>query len=426
MLLILPKLSLRKGTRNSSMSIIVQKFGGTSVASEKGWKALANKIKDELNNNKQVIVVVSAMGRRPAPYATDSLLGLIKDYSAQVSDRERDMLMACGEIISAVTVSHYLRSLGIKAKAFDGAQAGIAAIGNYGSASIESIDPQELLKALQEGFVPVVAGFQGVNKCGEIVTLGRGGSDTTAVALGAAVGAERVDIFTDVEGVMTADPRYVPSAHVLEHISHVEVGEMANEGAKVLHPRAVEISQTHNIPLRVRSTFSAKEGTAIDSNSANVSIADRQLEVEKLVTGVVSVPGYTMVSIDLQATPDLRVRRLAIFERLAEASLSLDMINVAEDRICFLLNNSDINTAKNLLKELGCSFAMRFGCAKLSVVGQAMRGQPGVMMRICRALVHSGIELFYTTDSHITISAVVAENALAKASQAIHTEFGLD
>ncbi|MGM9999289.1 MAG: aspartate kinase [Candidatus Bruticola sp.] len=407
------------------MPIIVQKFGGTSVASEKGWSALADKIKLELAQGNQVIVVVSAMGRRPAPYATDSLLGLIKDYASYTDNRERDMLMACGEIISAVTVSHYLRSSGIKAEAFDGVRAGISAVGAYGSASIESIDPSRLLEALQNGCVPIVAGFQGVNRNGDMVTLGRGGSDTTAVALGAAVKAERVDIFTDVEGVMTADPRFVPEAAVLDLISHAEVGEMANEGAKVLHPRSVEISQSHRVPLRVRSTFSSCQGTSIDSMPTAVSISDRHTEAAKLVTGVVSVPGYCMVSIDLQATPDLRARRLSIFERLAEASLSLDMINVAEDRICFLVNSSDINITKNMLRELGCRFAMRFGCAKLSVVGQAMRGQPGVMMRICRALADSGIELFYTTDSHITISAVVAESSLAAASRAVHREFQL-
>ncbi|MGM9992718.1 MAG: aspartate kinase [Candidatus Bruticola sp.] len=407
------------------MPIIVQKFGGTSVSSEKGWSALADKVRQELSLENQVIVVVSAMGRSPAPYATDSLLGLVSSYNSYANNRERDMLMACGEIISAVTVSHYLRSLGIKAEAFDGARAGIWADGAYGSASIESIDPQALLETLRQGRVPIVAGFQGVNREGDIVTLGRGGSDTTAVALGAAVKAERVDIFTDVEGVMTADPRYVPEAVVLEHISHAEVGEMANEGAKVLHPRSVEISQTHRVPLRVRSTFSRCPGTSIESKLVGISISDRHAEDDKLVTGVVSVPGYCMVSIDLQATPNLRSRRLSIFEHLAAASLSLDMINMAEDRICFLVNNRDISVAKNLLQELGCCFAMRFGCAKLSVVGPAMRGQPGVMMRICRALTDSNIELFYTTDSHITISAVVAENTLAAASQAVHREFHL-
>lgn len=401
------------------MNIIVQKFGGTSVASEKGWQALAGKVKEVIAEGKAPLVVVSAMGRRPAPYATDSLLDLVKNGS---DARERDMLMTCGEIISAVVVSSYLRGQGIKAKAFDGAGAGISASGVYGSASIESIDPAALLSAIEEGLVPVAAGFQGVNEKGELVTLGRGGSDTTAAALGAAVGAERVDIFTDVEGVMTADPRVVPEARVLDSISHAEVGEMANEGAKVLHPRAVDISQAHKVPLRVRSTFSPAPGTLI----SNVDIADRRLQCEKLATGVVSVPGYCMVNIDFQAVPDLPRRRFYIFERLAGASLSLDMINVSGDKLAFLISNNDVNTAKKLLQELGLSFDMRFGCAKVSVVGQGMRGQPGVMMRICRALCACGVELFYSTDSHITISVVVPEKELSTASRAIHSEFGLE
>lgn len=446
------------------MAVIVQKFGGTSTASERGWQALAQKVKVEIEQGNSPIVVVSAMGRRPAPYATDSLLGLVAPYQTSGSARERDMLMACGEVISAVVVSHYLRSQGLEAQAFDGPEAGILAGNSYGQASIISIDPSNLLKALQEGKIPVVAGFQGINEQGEVVTLGRGGSDTTAVALGAAVGADRVDIFTDVEGVMTADPRCVPQAKVLDKISHSEVGEMANEGAKVLHPRAVEISQSHSVPLRVRSTFSDAPGTSIeamgegvedeasnlvkqvvngvaegyatcltmenagaetDPAGTNVKIDDRRLSSERVVTGIVSVPGYAMVSIDFQAAADLRNYRLELFDELAKASLSLDMINVAGDKVTFLINNSDLNVAKKLLEKFGCSFSMLLGCAKLSVVGQAMRGQPGVMLRICKALADGGADFYYSTDSHITISVVVPESSLEVAARAVHREFGL-
>ncbi len=408
------------------MAIVVQKFGGTSVATPQGWQALAAQVRAALEEGKEPVVVVSAMGRKPAPYATDTLLSLVADYPHWTSSRERDMLMACGEIISTVVVSHYLRSVGLTAKAFDGAGAGIKVQGEYGQASIVAIDPSQLREWVTQGGIPVVAGFQGINERGEIVTLGRGGSDTTAVALGVALKAERVDIFTDVEGVMTADPRYVPQAQILKSLTHQEIGEMANEGAKVLHPRAVEISQAHRVPLRVRSTFSTNPGTEVTTPDPHHPIKDRAPAKERLVVGVVSVPGYCMVVLDFQGASDLHTRRLDVFEQLAQASLSLDMINVTEHRIAFLVRQEDLDLAKKLLEKFGYSFAMRFGCAKVSVVGQAMRGQPGVMARICQALSRAGVELYYSTDSHITISAVIPERYLRVASQALHREFGLE
>ena len=404
------------------MGIIVQKFGGTSVASEKGWRGLCKKVSETLESGNQPVVIVSAMGRRPAPYATDSLLGLLDNLSEAGDGRERDMLMACGEIISSVVVSHYLRSRGLKAKAFDGAEAGIAASGKYGDARIDHIDPQAVNQALREGFVPVIAGFQGLNEKGEIVTLGRGGSDTTAAAMGAALKADRVDIFTDVEGVMTADPRCVPEAKVLDRVSHAEIGEMAHQGAKVLHPRAVEISQAHNVPLRVCSTFSSHHGTDIET----LEIADTKLVPARLATGVVSIPGFCMARAEFPQNCEKAELSLRIFEALAKASVSLDMINVNHERVCFIVRREDREAAERVLSALKCRFKVRPDCGKLSVVGQAMRGQPGVMLKICRALAACNTELFYSTDSHITISAVVPEERLNEAAQAVHKEFGLD
>lgn len=404
------------------MGIIVQKFGGTSVASEKGWRGLCKKVAETLREGNQPVVIVSAMGRRPAPYATDSLLGLLDNLREAGDARERDMLMACGEVISSVVVSHFMRSRGIKAKAFDGAEAGIAASGDYGDARIDHINPENILQAVREGFVPVVAGFQGLNEKGEIVTLGRGGSDTTAAAVGAALKAERVDIFTDVEGVMTADPRCVPEARVLDRVSHAEIGEMAHEGAKVLHPRAVEISQAHNVPLRVCSTFSSHHGTDIET----LEIADTKLVPDRLATGVVSIPGFCMICVEFPRQAVNADLSLRIFDALAKASVSLDMINVNRDRLCFIVRREDREAAEQVLRGLECRFEARADCGKLSVVGQAMRGQPGVMLKICRALAACDTELYYSTDSHITISAVVPEAKLQAAAQAVHREFGLD
>lgn len=399
------------------MRILVQKFGGTSVAGEEGRQGLARKVLEARERGLSPVVVISAMGRPPQPYATDTLLGLVSSWREWQDPRELDMLMACGEILSSVVISHFLRSLGLPSRAFSGAEAGILTEGPFGEARVAALDPRPLQASLEAGEIPVVAGFQGACSGLGVATLGRGGSDTTAVALGAGLGAEAVEIYTDVEGVMTADPRQVPEARVLPAITLLEMGEMANEGSRVLHPRAVAMAEAHRVPLVVRSTFSDAPGTRI---------LDRPLGTTELVTGIVTVGGLCRVCIDLREAQELAAARSHVFEKLAGAGLSLDLINVLARRLYFLLREEDLRGgAQDLLKVLGHPSEVRRGCAKISVVGQGMRGVPGVMFRIHRALQDGGVELIHSTDSHITISCVVPEDHLARAAGALHREFGL-
>lgn len=395
------------------MRILVQKYGGTSVATEEGRRRVADRILQAQADGWSPVVVISAMGRYPEPYATDSLLGLVKPYGEHLDARETDMLAACGEILSCVVVSHYLRSRGAKARAFSGPGAGIRTDDGFGEARVQSVDPQRLLQALHGGEIPVVAGFQGATPAGDVATLGRGGSDTTAVVLGAALGAE-VEIYTDVEGVMTADPRVVKEARVLAGITFQEMGEMANEGAKVVHPRAVEMAEAHDVPVVVRSTFSDAPGTRI---------VDRPTAEGQMVTGVVTVGGLSRVRLDFEEVEDLESARARVFEELAAAGLSLDLINLMVRRMYFIVRTEALRT--ELLDRLGFPYEIRDGCAKVSVIGQGMRGMPGVMLRIHRALRKAGVDLLHSTDSHITISCLVPEEDLGRAAEALHREFGL-
>lgn len=395
------------------MRILVQKFGGTSVATEEGRRRVADRILAARAGGRSPVVVVSAMGRAPEPYATDSLLGLLAPWAEHRDAREADLLAACGEIIACVVVSHHLRSRGVPARAFSGPGAGVRTDASFGEGRILAVEPGALRRSLEAGEIPVVAGFQGATDGGEVATLGRGGSDTTAVALGAALGAE-VEIYTDVEGVMTADPRLVREARVLAGLTFQEMGEMANEGARVLHPRAVEMAEAHGVPLVVRSTFSEAPGTRI---------LDRPTAQGQVATGVVTVGGLTRVRLDLEGAADLEEARARVFEELASAGLSLDLINLLVRRLYFIVRSEALGSG--VLDRLGFPFEVRQGCGKVSVIGQGMRGVPGVMLRIHRALRAAGVELLHSTDSHITISCLVPEEDLARAAEALHREFGL-
>jgi len=248
------------------MGIIVQKFGGTSVASQEGRRQVCERIMQATSNGNQVVAVVSAMGRQGAPYATDTLLDLLRLECPLASARELDMVFVCGEMISATVVAANLQQLGHKAIALTGAQAGIVTDDSFGDAQILEVSTVKLRSYLDEKYIVVVAGCQGVTPDGHITTLGRGGSDITACALGVYLDAERVDIYTDVEGIMTADPRVCPDAELITEITHEACYSMAAQGAKVIHPRAVEIASARlKLPVRVRSTFTGRLGTLIIS-----------------------------------------------------------------------------------------------------------------------------------------------------------------
>lgn len=408
------------------MRIIVQKFGGTSVATREAMFQAARRVSEARQRGLSTVVVVSAMGRKPEPYATDTLISLLEAVGGEISLREKDSLMACGEIISSVIMTQVLRSIGIPAISFTGAQAGITTDENFGEARILRINPQKILEHLEAGETVVVAGFQGVTTTGEVTTLGRGGSDTTAAALGVALGAELVEIYTDVDGIMAADPRLVPDAKPKRAISYRELAELANLGAKVVHPRAVEIAMKENIPLMIKSTFSDAPGTLVCSRAGEAFEAGPvAITGDKLVVGVAHMIDMTQVCLESESDVNETGLALSVFANLAAKGVSVDLINVSPHEIAFIVNARDAEAAKHVLEEMRVSFAMRPGCAKVSVVGAAIRGVPGVMARVVEALSGAGVKILQTSDSHTSISCLIDQSQLAEAVRALYDKFDL-
>ncbi|ADL07397.1 aspartate kinase [Thermosediminibacter oceani] len=393
------------------MKLVVQKFGGTSVATPKSREMVLKHVIRTKREGYSPVVVVSAIGRRGDPYATDTLLSLLEEVGGEVPARERDLLMSCGEIISAALVAALLNAKGHPAKAFTGGQAGIITDDRFGNAAIKEIKTDVLIDAVKQGYIPVVAGFQGITENGDITTLGRGGSDTTAVALGAALGAECVDIFTDVEGIMTADPRIVKGAHILDTVTYREVTEMAYNGARVIHPKAVEIAMQRNIPVRVRSTFSDSPGTLITCGP------------ERLITGIAHIPHLAQICIKVPS--DDRSVEVRIFRMLADAGISIDLINLFPDLKVFTIKEELVEKAVGVLEGIGVIPEVVRGLAKVTVVGAGMRGVPGVMARIIEALEGENIEILQTSDSHTTISCLVRDEDAERAITALHKKFEL-
>jgi aspartate kinase len=402
------------------MRIIVQKFGGTSVASEDGRRRIGVKVAEAVNQGLSPVIVVSAMGRKPEPYATDSLIALVSPYSDFLDKRELDMLMACGETISVVLMSHYLRSLGFAAEAFDAYRAGIRTSDRHGDGAVLKIQTDCMMEALERGVIPVVTGFQGVNSQLAVTTLGRGGSDTSAVAVGAALRAQVVEIYTDVDGVLTADPRVCNEAHILPEVSFEEMGELAGEGAKVVHPRAVDLAADYSLPVWIKNTFGNRWGTLL------TPVASRQaFEKTRVVTAVAHMMGLSQIIVDLSQADQSRAR-VALLEAMAEHGINLDLVNVCGDLMCFILPTESLeSTARPTLDRLGYPYKVRSDCAKISIVGSGMRGTPGVAYRAHRCLDEVGIELFHSTDSNITISCLIPASKLSQALSAVHKEFSI-
>jgi len=402
------------------MSVIVQKFGGTSVSDENGRRHVLRHIVREREAGRGLVVVVSAMGRSGDPYATDTLLDLIRQNGDALPDREKDLLLSCGEIISAATLTSLLLAEGIPAAALTGGQAGIITDARFGSARILEVRPDAVQSLLDEGKVVVVAGFQGRTEDGEITTLGRGGSDTTATALGAALHAEVVDIFTDVDGILTADPRIVEDARPLPVVSYEEIAHMANNGARVIHPRAVEIAMKAGVPVRVRSTFSDGEGTLVTFSEKARS---RPGWMDRTVTGLAHFPGVTQISIAAEGGPqDLQ---LQVFRSMAVNGISVDLISVMPSGVHYTVKEADTPKAVRILEELGFKPKVRTGCAKVSVIGGGMNGVPGVMAQIVEALTSRRISILQSADSNTTIWVLVSEEDMAEALKALHAQFGL-
>lgn len=406
----------------NSVRVIVQKFGGTSVAGAEAREKVAGHVRAALDEGFAPVVVVSAMGRRGDPYATDTLIGLARSVFDDVKPRELDLLQSCGEVISTVVTVQTLMKAGIRACAFTGGQAGIMTDRTFTNARILEVKPEAVHRCLADGQVAVVAGFQGMTDDGETTTIGRGGSDTTAAALGVAMRAEVIDIFTDVEGIMTADPRLAPEARLLDVMTYSEVCEMAHMGARVVHPRAVEIAMDGRVPLRIRSTFSDRQGTLITDGRTPAGV---EIRSDRVVTSIAHVTSVTLFRIASPEDVNQSGLALKVFQRLAEAGISIDLIHVSPDQISFIIKTDLRENALSVLTELAPQVSSETGYAKVSAVGAGMRGVPGVMARVVRGLNKAGVPIFQTTDSHTNISCLVHEADLSSAVKALHDEFGL-
>jgi len=402
------------------MNIIVQKFGGTSVKDENTRELAKNHIRNTLNDGYKVVAVVSAMGRNGDPYSTDTLLDLVGGNDTTINKRETDMLLSCGEIISSVVFTNMLNRDGIKATALNGAQAGFRTNNDHTNAKIIDMQCDRLLQTLEEHDVVVVTGFQGVSKTGDVTTIGRGGSDTSAAAIGAAVKAEWIDIFTDVEGVMTADPRIVNDARPLSVVTYNEICNMAYQGAKVIHPRAVEIAMKAKIPIRIRSTYSDSPGTLVTSiNKENQGVDVR----ERLITGIAHVSNVTQIKV--KAKKGQYNIQTEVFKAMANEQISVDFFNITPNGVVYTVSGDMTKKAVEVLQSIGYEPQVTPNCAKVSTVGAGMNGVPGVTAKIVTALSEQGINILQSADSHTTIWVLVKQDDMVKAVNALHAIFQL-
>lgn len=403
------------------MKVIVQKFGGTSVRNEESRQNAKSHIEKALSEGYKVVVVVSAMGRKGDPYATDTLLSLLEGSIGKISRREIDMLMSCGEIISSIAFTSLLLESGIKAVALNGAQAGFRTNDDHTNAKIIEMKCERLLEELNEVDVVVVAGFQGVAENGDVTTIGRGGSDTSAAAIGAALGAEWIDIFTDVEGIMTADPRIAENARPLPIVTYTEVCNLAYQGAKVIHPRAVEIAMQAKVPMRIRSTYSDGPGTLVTNQARTSAGSDIK---ERPVTGIAHVPNVTQIKVF--AKDGQYNLQSEVFKAMANEKISVDFINISPNGVVYTVSEDSADRAISVLNGLGHEPVVERNCAKVSVVGAGMAGVPGVTARIVTALAGQGIRILQSADSHTTIWVLVEQEDLIKAVNALHDAFHLE
>jgi aspartate kinase len=403
----------------SERPIIVMKFGGTSVADERGRSALARRVLAAQELGSAPVLVVSAMGRKGAPYATDTLLALLDGLP--IAPRESDLLASAGELISAVVVAAHLRANGVDAISFSGAQAGIHTDDHFGCARITGIDPSAIVAAVAAGRVPVVAGFQGVGPDGSTTTLGRGGSDTSACALGVALEAAAVEIYTDVDGVMSADPRACDTATVLTEIGAEELFQMARHGSKVVHTPAAEFALASGIDLRVRNTFSDGSGTRVADMRAYAPAG-----VATAVSHTEGIARFTVTLPEVEGTEQHMRGQTSVYRSMAQAEVSLDMFTPVGDSLVFTVQEDRVSAASDVLRRLGMSFTVRRGLAKVTLVGAGVHGVPGVMAAMADYLAHAGVHILQAADSHTTISALVPAEETHAAVMALHQGFGLD
>ena len=403
------------------MALIVQKYGGTSVADANRIKRVAQRIASFRDKGDQVVVVVSAMGD-----TTDDLIKMAYRISKQPGARELDVLLSTGEIVSSTLLAMALKALGYEAISLSGAQAGIQTDANYSGARIRKVESKRVVRELEKGNIVIVAGFQGVTDDMDITTLGRGGSDTTAVALAASLGAEVCQIYTDVDGVYTADPRLVPQAQKLDEINYEEMLELASYGARVLHPRAVELGELFNLPILVASSFTQSPGTLIHGGVS--------MEVRNKVRSIAY--DLDVAKITVVGVPDRPGIAVSIFQPLAKAGISVDTIvqNASVDKITdltFTVAKSQLAKAMRLVEPIAKSISAR-DCVsdsklgKVSIIGTGMLNTPGYAVRMFSALSEKDINIQLITTSEIRITCIIDEARVEDAVNVLHQAFRLE
>ncbi|MFC1962462.1 aspartate kinase [Chloroflexota bacterium] len=400
------------------MTLVVQKFGGTSLADAARIKRVARSVIATREKGYQVAVVVSAMGD-----TTDNLVALACQINPQPDERELDALLSTGEVVSSTLLTMALEAMGHKAISLSGAQMGIHTDGVYSKARILKLDPKRILAELKKGFIVVVAGFQGTTEGMDITTLGRGGSDTTAVALAVGLKAERCEIYTDVEGVYTADPNLVSEARKLVEVGYEEMLELASYGAKVIHPRAVELGEIYRMPILVASSFTVSPGTLIHGGIP--------MEVRNKVRGIAY--DLDVAKVTVGGVPDKPGIAATIFEPLATAGISVDTIvqNASSDNITdltFTVARSELSKAMRLLepvtKLIGAQRCVGDpSLAKVSIVGTGMQNTPGYAARMFKTLYQAGINIQLITTSEIRVTCIITEEQVKKAMKALHRTF---
>jgi len=403
------------------MALIVQKYGGSSVVDAERIKSVARRIAATRDEGNRVVVVVSAMGD-----TTDELVNLAYQITEQPSERELDVLLSTGEIVSSTLLAMVLKSMGYDAISLTGAQAGIRTDATYSRARILKVESRRVVKELEKGNIVIVAGFQGITEEMDITTLGRGGSDTTAVALAASLGAEVCQIYTDVEGVYTADPRLVPEAQQLSEIGYEEMLELASYGAKVMHPRAVELGELFNIPILVASSFTDNPGTLIHGGVS--------MEVRNKVRSIVH--DLDVAKITVVGVPDRPGIAAALFEPLAKANISVDTIvqNASINNITdltFTVAKSDLDKAMEVAEPIAKSLGARecvsdSNLGKVNIIGTGMQNTPGYAARMFGTLSEQGINIQLITTSEIRITCIIDAARVKDAVRALHHAFKLD
>lgn len=397
------------------MNIIVQKFGGTSISNEKNRRNVIDRIIEKIEMGYKIVAVVSAMGRKGDPYSTDSLIDLVDKKNIQ--KRELDLLMSCGEIISATILSSLLSTAGYNNIVLTGLQAGIITDNNFGNADVIEVIPKKILDILKKVDIVIVSGFQGATRDGEITTLGRGGSDTSALILGEAIRSEYVEIYTDVDGIMTADPKIVPNAQLIEKICYPEVYQLVEEGAGIIHPKAVEVAKRCNIKVIIKNASTNCIGTIIEGYN---NVENHIKPSNNIITAITYKKNRAQINVYLDNNDEcLKV----LLDSISDNKISIDLINLLSEKKVFTVDEKDIQAIENILQNGSYNYKIIKNCCKISAIGHKINGLPGVMARIVSALLSVNVSILQSSDSHTTICCLIREGDTEKSLNALHNEF---